>query len=251
MIIGGDPQDTTIPTIIQHALSQFTQSKGMPPPVPSETFLTPMQQYNIAADHWTSLSTTQTATKTLVECLIASAENVTRRSLFKNKTTTEGAEFISTLLSYTPGQPILNSIFKPVIYGTNDTSTCTGSSLLKDPVQAWLHCVTYKTSATSPYTRRRRLLQAGASGVLIRENHGTTLGSNTAVSWSAEQRPESAPPSAPSNSSLSSTSSPSASPATFPIWAAATIAGVGLLVLLFLVYLFYRWHKKSHNKKTP
>jgi hypothetical protein len=81
---------------------------------------------------------------------------------------------------------------------------------------------------------------------MVVEHQGTTLGSTAAVSWTVEQQPgaQYTPPAvdAPAPPPPASSSSSTA----FPIWAAALIAGVGLLVVLFLVYLLYR---RMHAKR--
>jgi hypothetical protein len=250
LIVGADPKDPTVLPVIHEALKAYTATKAVAAPSLSETFLTSMQQYNMAADRWTSF--VSSSTQTLIECLILNAENTTRRVLNKNKTTAEGAEFISTLLSYTPGQPLITSIFQPIVQRTNDTfaSKCSESFLYKDPLQAWLPCVTLRTTTASPHTARRLLQQTGATttGVLIVEHQSTILASSTAVSWSAETQNTPLPP----PPSMTTTPPPSTSSTTdaFPIWAAATVAGVGLVIVLFLVYLLYRYLSPSKKHSS-
>ena len=239
LIVGADPKDPTLLPIIHEALKSYTNTKAVAAPSLSETFLTSMQQYNMAADRWTSV--VSTSTQTLIECLLLNAENTTRRVLNKNRTVTEGAEFISTLLSYTPGQLLITAIFQPIVQRSNDTfaSKCSEYFLYKDPLQAWLPCVALKTTAASPHTTRRLLQQTGTTtGVLIVEHQSTILASNSAVSWSAETQntPLPPPPTPPPNAATTTTTTHAV-----PIWAAATVAGVGLVVLLFLVYLLYRY----------
>lgn len=225
MVVGS--ADSVASTVHQ-AIAQYTTVKGIAPPAESDTFLSPMQQYNMAADSLNSLITGPTSV-TLIECLIAAAENTTKRAIFKNNTSGTGAEFTATLVSYAAGQPLLSSIARPVAVSQTD-----GCSYLlgKDPLQGWLRC-TALSKTVGPIGRR--LLQTTANnGVLIVEHQGTTLASNSIISWSSESSHAVTPPVVTVDKPAPETASP------FPIWAAAVVAAAGVLVLLFVVFIAYR-----------
>jgi hypothetical protein len=244
MIVAGDPYDTTIPTVIHDALTSYTVQKGSAS-APRQTFVSPLQQYNMDADRLTSLYLTPTSS--LVECLIAATENRTQRSFLKNKTSGEGAEFASTILSYSSTDSPILTAMAIVTQPNLAASSCRASMLQRDPLQGWLSCVAFSQTANTTSSTRRRLLQTttAANGVKIYEHQGTTLASNTVISWQAET----------TNVLLwdlmqTNTTTPAASAdqASFPIWAAAVTAAGGLVVLIFILYLFYHY-SHSHKKK--
>ena len=225
----------SVASTVHQAIAQYTTTKGTTPPAESDTFLSPMQQYNMAADSLASLIIT-TASVTLIECLIAAAENATKRALFKNNTSGTGAEFTATLVSYAAGQPLLTAIARTV--AVSQTDDCS-YLLSKDPLQGWLRCTALAKTAGGA---GRRLLQTTANnGVLIVEHQGTTLGSNSIISWSSESAPVITPRAVTVDKPVVEEATP------FPIWAAAVIAAGGVLVLLFVVFIAYR-RRGAFNK---
>ena len=239
MVVAGT-QQAAIADNLHEAIAQFTTSKAVAPPSKNETFLSPLQQYNMAAD--TLLQPLPDA-KSFIECLIASAENATGRTLFKNSSDGAGAEFTATLISYAAGQPILQSIPLAAVQRQSATPTeCYSSMLSKDPMQGWMRCVVQKLPATPASSSNRRLLQQpDAPTINIIEHQGTHLGSNTIISWAAEtattpinNNNNNGPDPTPAASTEAAASS------AFPIWAAAIVAAGGVLILLFIVYLLYK-----------
>ena len=230
----------SVANTVHQAIVQFTTIKGVKAPLASETFLSPMQQYNMAADSLASLITTSGPTTTLIECLIAAAENTTKRPLFKNNTSGTGAEFTATLVSYATGQPLLSAIPRPVVVPQTDDCSYL---LSKDPLQGWLRC-TAQSTAQSVGAGGRRLLQSTVNnGVLIVEHQGTTLASNSIISWNSETLQPDTTPVAVVKAKVEATTE-------FPIWAAAVIAGGGVLVVVLIVFIAYRRRglKRSINK---
>jgi hypothetical protein len=237
MVLGTIAKNVTaIASTIHAAIAQYADTKGVPAPTHNETFLSPMQQYNMAADAMASLIANPQP-ETLVPCLIGAAESEHKRALFKNNTQSLGAEFTSTIVSYAVGQPILQAMSQPVVK-VSAAPQCSSALLRKDPLRGWLQCSVLGQTST---LTGRRLLADPTPDMLIIEHQGTTLGSNTVVSWSAETAPPTNNP-APDTQQQQQRAldTPSESSTAFPIWAAAVVAGVGLIIVVFIVYMVYR-----------
>ena len=253
VVSASNPQDTSVKDTIHKAVEQYAIAKGVPPPSQNTSFLSPLQPTNKQADNMASLVTMESQPQTIIECLIASAENATGRSLFKNKTNGAGAESSTTFISTASDQPMLQAIDTPTSVAiVSPDPKCTANKLQSDIVRSWLPCVAKNTPPNMAAATTRRLLAAAVSGMPINiiENQGTTLGSNTIISWTAESTSTLFNPLGNNTNPPSSDASDTSSAASFPIWAAIVIAAAALVVLLFIIFILYRRGRSSSGSTS-
>jgi hypothetical protein len=235
--------------------------------------MTPLQQYNMAADAADSGSVqTQGFGATLIQCLISVAETKLGRSLFRSN----GAEYSTTWVSagtnllLASSSPAQATSTPPTPLSVNDSTnnaavlshqdylvilnTCKNSRGL---LGGWLGCsVPYVVGTNATYNNvqnallgRRRLLQTGGGGSIQRadssivEHQGLSMASATSITWSnANVNPPPSSVIAPNTDNVKSSASE------FPVWLGVLIGVIGLGIVVVLIFLFYRKQNKQKSR---
>ena len=253
---------------LHNAITDYTQNKGLLPPPRSTNFLSPMQQSNSYAD---LVATTTTTGATFIETLISDASITNKRSLFKNTSSTNGCEYISTMLSYADNQPLITSLSLSPQPSSNATLCASNTRLLqKDFLRGFATCSVNNnndnnTSNTNNNTsqqqqqRRRRLLvsnsnNASSSPIIITENQGIGYATNTIISWTTETSGGNLPLDTSAtniravSTATNTDSTAAAASSSFPIYIAAAAGGGVLLLLLIILFIWYK--KRLHHTTT-
>jgi cysteine-rich repeat protein len=255
------------------SLCSYLTSKGLTCPSVGSTAMTPLQQYNMAADAADSGSVqTQGFGATLIQCLISVAETKLGRSLFRSN----GAEYSTTWVSagtnllLASSSPAQATSTPPTPLSVNDSTnnaavlshqdylvilnTCKNSRGL---LGGWLGCsVPYVVGTNATYNNvqnallgRRRLLQTGGGGSIQRadssivEHQGLSMASATSITWSnANVNPPPSSVIAPNTNNVKSSESE------FPVWLGVLIGVIGLGIVVVLIFLFYRKQNKRKSR---
>ena len=251
------------------SLCSYLTSKGLPCPNSGSTAMTPLQQYNMAADAADSGTVlAQGFGATLIQCLISAAETKLGRQLFRSNSAEYSTTWVSagtnlllasdTLPSQTPPSSTPTTSVPSASNTSNNNNvlsqeeymvilnTCKHSRGL---LGGWLGCsIPYVVGINASFNNvknallgggRRRLFADGSttqkSDSSIAENQGLSMASATSITWSnvAVNPP-------PSSVIVSDKSSAKSSSSDFPVWLGILIGVVGLGVIVVLIYLFYR-----------
>jgi len=251
-------------------------------PDPKRSDLTPKQQFNVQADLEDSQFNFSSGKPNLIPCLIKQAENRFRMNLSigsKNKQTAEYVSYLTSqgassssiiesvsatisddvfdlLPSIAQKVVTINVFNKTLLYETCLNRNSVFNNLNK--LQPWIQCAvvfianqTTKNANPIPPQGARRLLQAGPPANInapappepvVNENQKPTVCSSSPFLYKPldPTAPSTPPPSA-------KTPTASASSESFPLWMAILVALAGFLVLIIILFLYYRRRMSSAN----
>jgi cysteine-rich repeat protein len=263
-------------THVTASVCAFLTANGLP--CSTSTAMTPLQQYNMAADAADSgfFSSSSGGETTLIQCLIADAEKNTGKRLFRSNAAEYSATWVSTGTNLLAASSNLSS-FNPrsvprrhdndsssdalVLYEEeylNISNKCKWGVPISGAISGWLSCsIPYFVNVTSQAaaaggvnnksggggTRRRRLLQQNtatlqASDASLIEHQGLSMASATAISWNNVIADSQYSQNVKSIADSGNGDKQESSE--FPIWLGVVIGVAGLGIVLGLFFVLYR-----------
>jgi cysteine-rich repeat protein len=252
-------------THVTASVCAYLTANGLP--CSTSTAMTPLQQYNMAADAADSgLLSTAAKETTLIQCLIAEAEKNTGRKLFRSNAAEYSATWVSAgtnLLAASanvsafnaknvPRQP--NSSTDELMLHEeeylNISNKCRWDVPIGGAIRGWLSCsipyfvnITSSGGNKSSGARRRNLLQQNTNTILqpsdssLVEHQGLSMASATAISWNNVIADSQSQVTNTNNANSGNNQDQSSK---FPIWLGVVIGVAGLGIVVSLLCVFYR-----------